>query len=69
MAGQRDLDFDTFLVLARQAGLDVDDEQHLRDLFPEVQAMFQRIGLLQSVDTTDIQLGPSVNLTPGAQGE
>ena len=69
MAGQRDLDYDTFLVLARQAGLDVNDEQHLRDLFPEIQAMFQRMGLLQGVDTADIPLGSIVSRTYAAQGE
>lgn len=69
MGGQRGLDYHTFLVLAQQAGLDMNDEGHLRDLFPEVQAMFQRIGLLQGVDTTDIQPGTSFSRTHGAQGE
>jgi len=42
--GQPELDKQTFLILARQAGFDPADP-HLDDLFPDVQLMLGRMDL------------------------
>ena len=61
--------YEAFLALARQQGLEM-DTPHLEELFPEVQAMFQRIRLLNQVDTSGIQPGSSlIILTHAAQPE
>ncbi|MBI4282551.1 MAG: hypothetical protein HY672_03585 [Chloroflexi bacterium] len=62
MAERPELTCETFLTLARQQGLEM-DIPHLQGLFPEVQAMFQRIKLLDQVDTSGILPGPSFILT------
>ena len=49
MAEQPRLTYEAFLILAEQQGLAM-DEAHLQELFGEVEAMFQRIALLRSVD-------------------
>ena len=50
------LTYEAFLTLARQQGFEMDD-QHLRELFPEALAMYQRIELLDKVDPSGIQPG------------
>lgn len=62
MAERPELTYETFLALAQQQGLEM-DIPHLKELFPEVQAMFQRIKVLDQVDTSDIQPGPGFILT------
>ena len=49
MAEQPKLTYEAFLILAEQQGLAM-DETRLRELFGEVESMFQRIALLRSVD-------------------
>ena len=49
MAEQPGLTYEAFLILAEQQGLAM-DKAHLQELFGEVEAMFQRIALLRSVD-------------------
>ena len=56
------IDFETFLVLSKQAGLDISQEKHILELFPEVQAMFERIRLVAQSETTHIGLGSMTNL-------
>ena len=58
MTGRSHLTYAAFLTLARQQGFEM-DILHLNGLFTEVQAMFQRIGLLDQVDTSGIQPGSS----------
>lgn len=53
MTERRDLTYEEFLTLADQKGLNA-GEKHLEELFPEVQAMMQRVILLDSVDTSTI---------------
>ena len=48
------LTYEAFLTLAQQQGFEM-DVPHLQELFPEVEAMFQRIRLLDQVDTSNIQ--------------
>lgn len=68
MAEVPELTYDAFLALAQQQGLEM-DTPHLKELFPEVQAMFRRIKLLHRVDTSGIQPGPSFILTDTAPPE
>ena len=49
MAEQPRLTYEAFLILAEQQGLAM-DETRLRELFGEVESMFQRIAMLRSVD-------------------
>ena len=56
MAERPDLTYDVFITLAQQEGFEM-DLPHLEELFPEVQAMFQRMKLLDHVDTAGIQPG------------
>ena len=49
MAEQPKLTYEAFLILAEQQGLAM-DETRLRELFGEVESMFQRIAMLRSVD-------------------
>ena len=49
MAEQPKLTYEAFLILAEQQGLAM-DEPHLRELFGEVESMFQRIAMLRGVD-------------------
>ena len=49
MAEQPKLTYEAFLILAKQQGLAM-DETHLRELFGEVESMFQRIAMLRSVE-------------------
>ena len=48
------LTYEAFITLAQQRGFEM-DVPHLQELFPEVEAMFQRIRLLDQVDTSNIQ--------------
>ena len=66
MAERPELTYEAFLALAQQQGFEM-DIPHLKELFPEVQAMFRRIGLLDQVNTSGFQPGPSsisTNATP-----
>ena len=62
MTERPDLTYETFLVLARQQGFEMDDDHHLLELFSEVQSMFQRIRLLEPVDTSGVR--PVSGLSP-----
>ena len=68
MAERPELTYEAFLALARQQGFEM-DTSHLKGLFPEVQAMFQRIRLLDQVDTSDTQPGPGFILADAAPPE
>ena len=67
MAEGPDLTYEVFITLAQQQGFEM-DIPHLNELFPEVQAMFRRMKLLDKVDTSGIQPGsdsiPSDTITP-----
>ena len=67
MAERPDLTYEVFITLAQQQGFEM-DIPHLKELFPEVQAMFQRMKLLDQVDTAGIQPGsgflPADTITP-----
>jgi|TARA_Y100000294_G_C8340816_1_gene250621 hypothetical protein len=56
------LTYEVFITLAQQQGFEM-DTVHLKELFPEVQAMFRRMKLLDQVDTSGIQ--PSCGFIPG----
>jgi hypothetical protein len=56
MTERPDLTYDVFITLAQQQGFAM-DMLHLEELFPEVQAMFQRVKLLDHVYTAGIQPG------------
>ena len=62
MSERPELTYEVFLTLALQQGFEM-DSPHLKELFPEVQALFRRIGLLDSVDTSGIQPGSTLMLT------
>ena len=62
MTERRDLTYEEFLSLAHQQGLYAGDG-HLEELFPEVQAMIQRITLLDEVDTSAIGPVLASNIT------
>ena len=59
MAERPALTYEAFLTLARQQGFEMDDP-HLRELFPEALAMYQRIELLDKVDTYGVQPEPGL---------
>ena len=65
MSERPELTYEAFLTLARQQGFEM-DSPHLKELFPEVQALFRRIWLLDSVDTSEIQPGSALMLTNAA---
>jgi hypothetical protein len=65
MTERPELTYEAFLALARQQGF-VMDTPHLKELFPEVQALFQRIRLLDQVDTSGIPPGSSPNILTDA---
>ena len=54
--GQPELDKQTFLILARQAGFDPADP-HLDDLLPDVQLMLGRMDLLFDAPTDGFEPG------------
>ncbi len=68
MAERPELTYEAFLALAQQQGFEM-DTPHLKELFPEAQAMFWRIRLLDPVDTSGIQPDPSFILTDPAPPE
>ena len=68
MTERPELTYEAFLALALQQGFGM-DTLHLKELFPEVQAMFRRIRLLDPVDTSGIQPGPSFILTDATPPE
>ena len=51
-----DLDKETFLLMAKQAGFDPDDP-HLDELFPDVQLMLGRMDLLFDAPTDGLEPG------------
>lgn len=48
MKTRRDLDYESFLTLASQQGFNTDDD-HMSDLYIEVQAMYRRMQELDQV--------------------
>ena len=68
MTERPELTYEAFLALAGQQGFEM-DTPHLEELFPEVQAVFRRIGLLDPVDTSGIQPGSGFILTDTAPPE
>ena len=68
MTERPELTYEAFLALAQQQGLGM-DTPHLKELFPEVKAMFRRIRLLDPVDTSGIQPGPGFIITDAAPPE
>ena len=56
------IDFETFLLLSKQIGLDMSQETHLQELYPEVQAMFERINLVAKSETNHVSLGSMTEL-------
>ena len=56
MADRPALTYEAFVALAMLYGLDL-DEEHLRELFPEVEAMHDRIASLDGVDTSSVPPG------------
>ena len=53
---QPELDKETFLILARQAGFDPADS-HLDELFPDVHLMLERMNLLFDAPTDGFEPG------------
>lgn len=56
MANRLALTYEEFVALAMLYGLDM-DEEHLRELFPEVEAMHDRIASLDGVDADAVPPG------------
>lgn len=56
MADRPALTYEAFVALAMLYGLDM-DEEHLRELFPEVEAMHERIAALEGVDAEAVPPG------------
>ncbi len=56
MAEPPELDRETFLVMARQAGFDPDDP-HMDDLFPDVRLMLGRMETLFAAPTQGFEPG------------
>jgi hypothetical protein len=61
MSTTPELSYKAFLVLAEKVGLGV-DSHHLKELFPEVKAMFHRIGLVNQLDVTGIPISSDLGL-------
>ena len=66
MADRSPLTYDAFVALALLYGLDM-DEEHLRELFPEVEAMQDRIAALDGVDASSVP--PGSGLAPWDDSE
>ena len=58
--------YEAFVALAMLYGLDM-DEEHLRELFPEVEAMHERIASLDGVDAEAVP--PGSGLAPWESSE
>ena len=56
MAERPPLTYEAFVALAMLYGLDM-DEDHLRELFPEVEAMHERTAALDGVDADAVPPG------------
>jgi hypothetical protein len=56
MADRSPLTYEAFVALALYLGLDT-DEEHLRELFPEVEAMHDRMATLDAVDAGGVPPG------------
>ena len=56
MADRPALIYEAFVALAMLYGLDL-DEEHLRELFPEVEAMQDRMAALEAVDVDAVPPG------------
>ena len=66
MANRPPLTYEAFVALAMLYGLDM-DEEHLRELFPEVEAMNERIAALDAVDASAVP--PGSGLAPWEASE
>ena len=66
MAERPPLTYEEFVVLAVLYGLDT-DEEHLRELFPEVEAMHDRIAAVEAVDADAVP--PGSGLAPWEASE
>ena len=66
MAERPPLTYEAFVALAMLHGLDM-DEDHLRELFPEVEAMHERIAALDGVDADAVP--PGSGLAPWGSSE
>lgn len=66
MADRPLITYEEFVVLAMLYGLDM-DEEHLRELFPEVEAMHDRIAALEAVDANSVP--PGSGLSPWEASE
>ena len=66
MADRSPLTYEAFVALAMLYGLDM-DEEHLRELFPEVEAMHERVAVLDGVDAE--ALPPGSGLAPWEASE
>jgi hypothetical protein len=66
MADRPALTYEAFVALAMLYGLDM-DEGHLRELFPEVEAMHERIASLDAVDADAVP--PGSGLAPWGSSE
>ena len=66
MADRSPLTYEAFVALALLYGLDM-DEEHLRELFPEVEAMHERIASLDGVDASSVP--PGSGLAPWEASE
>ena len=66
MANRPPLTYEAFVALAMLYGLDM-DEEHLRELFPEVEAMHERIAALDGVDASVVP--PGSGLAPWEASE
>lgn len=53
------LNWNVFLGLAEQAGFDPTDVEHLTVLYPDVQALYERIEELDAIDVTGIEPLPT----------
>ena len=66
MADRSPLTYEAFVALAMLYGLDM-DEEHLRELFPEVEAMQDRMAALEAVDADAVP--PGSGLAPWESSE
>ena len=66
MAERSPLTYEAFVALALYLGLDM-DEEHLRELFPEVEAMHERLATLDAVDAGSVP--PGSGLAPWDDSE
>ncbi len=63
MPQRPELTKEAFLSMAEQAGFDRDDP-HLEELFPDVQALYQRLAPLDDLDLTGLEPAPTFTAEP-----